>query len=163
MIESVQLLHNMSTPPKSVVQYTGLDGATTTVHRGGGGSSPRHNVYGNFVTFCLPRDIFGRAAHSILKTIGVEPGPTPEKILLALIERRARELPVPDACVVRPPLLHHPRPWPDTLAALAIITKSSTNVWLRSKTPRLSAVNGRAAVSLLIPPACAARIEELSK
>ena len=167
MIEPLQLLHNMSTPSKSVVKYTGLSEAATSA-----GSSSKGNidgcltqdgVYGAFVLFRLAQDLRRRAPGTILKLLGIDPGPAPEKTLTGLIDQRARELALPDACVVVPAKQNHPCPWPDPLSALAIITKSSSSVWLRSKTPRLSAIKKRSVVSLLIPPAHAAQIEELSK
>ena len=167
MIEPAQLLHNMSSPPKSVVKYTGLSGAATTAGPGGTGVCGvrffHNDVYGAFVAFRLTPDLRRRAPETILKHLGIDPGPAPEITLAGLIDQRARELALPDACVVVPSKQDHPSPWPDTLAALAIITKSSGSVWLRSKTPRLTAMKKRSVVSLLIPPACAHRIEELSK
>ena len=167
MIEPVQLLHNMSTPPKSVVKYTGLsDDATPAGPDGIGVGSSRFThdgVFGAFVAFRLASDLCRRVPATILKHLGIDPGQAPEKTLVGLIDRRAGELALPDACVVVPAKQDHPCPWPDPLATLAIITKSSGSVWLRGKTPRLSAIKKRSVVSLLIPPACAARIEELSK
>jgi len=167
MIEPVQLLHNMSTPPKSVVKYTGLSEAATTTGPGGTGVCgvrfSSDGIFGAFVTFRLTHSLRRRAPATILKHLGIELGQAPEKKLVRLINRRARELALPDACVVVPAKQDHPCPWPDPLATLAIITKSSGNVWLRGKTPRLSAIKKRSVVSLLIPPACAAGIEELSK
>ena len=167
MIEAAQLLHNMSSPPKSVVKYTGLPWAATTAGPGGSGVCGvrfAHNgVYGALIAFRLAPDLRRRAPGTILKYLGIDPGPKPEKTLAGLIDQRARELALPDACVVVPAKQDHPCPWPDPLATLAIITKSSGSVWLRGKTPRLSAIKKRSVVSLLIPPACAAGIEELSK
>ena len=167
MIEPAQLLHNMSSPPKSVVKYSGLsDGAANAGTAGigvGDGLIMHNGVFGAFVAFRLAPDLRRRAPGTILKHLGIAPGPAPEKTLAGLIDQRARELALPDACVVVPSKQDHPSPWPDTLAALAIITKSSGSVWLRSKTPRLTAMKKRSVVSLLIPPACAHRIEELSK
>ena len=167
MIEPVQLLHNMSSPPKSVVKYTGLSCGTSTTETGGmgvaGDNRTGSGVFGVYVGFRLARDLRRRAPGTILKHLGIDPGPAPEKKLARLIDQRARELALPDACVVVPEKQDHPCPWPDSLAALAVITKSSGTVWLRSKTPRLTAIQTRSAVSLLIPPACAHRIEELSE
>ena len=167
MIEPVQLLHNMSTPPKSVVKYTGLSEAATTTGPGGSGVCgvrfSHDSIFGTFVTFRLTHSLRRRAPGTILKHLGIDPGQAPEKTLVGLIDRRAGELALPDACVVVPAKQNHPCPWPDPLATLAIITKSAGSVWLRGKTPRLSAIKKRSVVSLLIPPACAARIEELSK
>jgi hypothetical protein len=167
MIEPLQLLHNMSSPPKSVVKYTGLTGAATTNGPGGTGVCGvrfAHNgVYGAFVAFRLAPDLRRRTPKTILKYLDIDPCPEPEKTLAGLIDQRARELALPDACVVVPAKQSHPCPWPDPLAALAVITKSSGSVWLRSKTPRLTAIKKRSVVTLLIPPSYAVLIEELSK
>jgi len=167
MIEPAQLLHNMSSPPKSVVKYSGLSyGAANAGADGigvGGGRITHDGVFGAFVAFRLAPDLRRRVPETILKHLGIDPGPVPGKTLVGLIDQRARELALPDACVVVPAKQDYPSPWPDPLAALAIITKSSGSVWLRSKTPRLTAIKKRSVVSLLIPPGYAAKIEELSK
>lgn len=153
MNEPAQTLHNMSTPPKSVVKYTGLSGARV-IHDG---------VYGQIFAFRLAEELFQRTPTRILKNLGIEPGPEPEKTLADLIEKRAGELSLPDACVVVQTKLNQPCPWSDPLAVLAIITKSSRSVWLRSKAPRLSAIEKRSVVSLLIPPIYVPRMKEPSK
>ncbi len=167
MIEPVQLLHNMSAPPKSVVKYKGLSrGAATAGADGvrvGGGHFKHDGVFGVFVAFRLPEFMRRLDPGSILNHLGVENGADPEETLLGLIKIRSRQLALPGACVVVPTKRSHPRPWPDPLAALAIITKSSASIWLRSKTPRLSAIRKSCATSLLVPPNFAAGIEELSK
>jgi hypothetical protein len=167
MIETSQLLHNMSAPPKSVVKYSGLSNTATTAGPGGTGVCgvrfAHDGVVGAFITFRLPEIFRQRQPRTILKHLGLEPGPAPEKALLGLIGERANELALPDACVIVPTKQGHPCPWPDPLAALAVITKSSANIWLRSKTPRLSALRNKSAISLLVPPGFADQIEELSK
>ena len=167
MIDNASLLHNMSAPPKSVIKYTGLAGLATK--RGFGGSGvgtlkfAPENVYGSFIAFRLPKGMRVRSAALILERLGKEAGPDAEETLLELIERRVMELPLPDGCVVKLCERSHTSPWPDPLAALAIITKSSTNVWLRGKAPRLSLLGNRSSVSLLLPPAVAARLQEASQ
>ena len=167
MIEPVQLLHNMSTPPKSVVKYTGLscDAATARADgiRVGVDRFTHDGVFGVFVAFRMPDFMRRLDPRSILKHLGVDYGAEPEETLLSLIKIRSRQLALPGACVVVPTKRNHPCPWPDPLAALAIITKSSASIWLRSKTPRLSAIRKSCAISLLVPPNFAAGIEELSK
>ena len=167
MIEPAQLLHNMSSPPKSVVKYSGLSDGTANAGTDGIGVGDgriiHDGVFGAFVAFRLAPDLRHRPPRAFLKHLGIAPGSAPEKTLAGLIDQRARELALPDACVVVPSKQDHPSPWPDTLAALAVITKSSGSVWLRSKTPRLSALKKSSVVSLLVPPVYAAGIEELSK
>ncbi len=166
MMEAGQLLHNMSAPPRSVVKYNGLSTEALTTGFGSsektGGPCSDHDVFGCFITFRLPVNLRRCGAKTILKRLDMELGSTPEVTLLHLIEARAKELRLPDACVVVPTKIDHPCPWTDPLAILAVITKSSANIWLRSKTPRLSVLRKVSAISLLVPPIFADQIEELS-
>jgi hypothetical protein len=81
----------------------------------------------------------------------------PEQEILRLINERAKQLPLPDGVAVVSADLCHEQIWDDVLAALAVLTKSSGAVWLRSKSPRLSALSGRFQVSLLVPFTCTAK------
>jgi hypothetical protein len=160
------LLHNMSAPPKSVIKYAGLSGLVNYDFNGGGRghlTNDHEIVFGNFVAFRLPEEMRVRSASSILNLLGHEAGRKAEKTLIDLIERRAMEFKLPDGCLVRPWEQSHRSPWPDPLAALAILTKSSANVWLRGKTPSLSSLAKRKSVSLLLPPAFAARVPETAR
>ena len=163
MIETVQLLHNMSTPPKSVVKYSGLqrDAKATHVQDTGVGwlAASNNGAFGTFITFRLPENLRRCGAKTILERLGVEPSSEPENVLFDLIEKRAKELVLPDACVVIPTKVDRPCPWPDPLSILAVITKSSASIWLRSKTPRLSVLRKTRATSLLVPPSFADQIE----
>ncbi len=165
MSETTPLLHNMSAPPKSVVAYAGLGREAksyvpkNTDMRPGGHRS--HGVFGTFITFRLPQTLRYCEPEEIPKLFNLETIGRPVTALLKLIDKRAKELLLPDACVVVPANPVHFRPWPDPLAAIAVITKSSNNVWLRHKTPLFSKLRKRDAVSLLVPPAFAKRIEEL--
>lgn len=164
MIEPAQLLHNMSAPPKSVVSYTGLLNAGRAAGPGGSSGSAAHDgAFGTFITFRLPEALRRRGPETILKHLGMAPGAAPGKTLLGLIEARAKELALPDACVITPSRHGYPCPWPDPLAALAIITKSSASIWLRSKTPRLSTIQKTSTISLLVPPVFADQMETLSQ
>jgi hypothetical protein len=75
-----------------------------------------------------------------------------------LIDERAAALPLPDGCAAIPPRVEHRILWWDPLSALAVLAKCSAHVWLRAKTPSLAAAIARREVSLLIPPAFAARL-----
>ena len=164
MIEPTRLLHNMSAPSRSVVSYTGLSNAERAAGRGGRGGRVAHDgVFGKFISFRLPDALRRRGPGSILKHLGMAPGAAPGKTLLGLIEARAQELALPDACVIVPSRGDYPCPWPDPLAALAVITKSSASIWLRSKSPRLSTVQKTSAISLLVPPLFADQIRILSE
>lgn len=154
------LLHNMSAPPKTLVTWQGLGGL---VGQGAGRTSaayPTAHVHGRAIRFTLPDDCATLAPAALLERIGMSAGKSAVASLTALIEKRAAGLPLPDGCVVVPPQLTDARPLPDLLSALAVITKSSEAVWLRSKTPTLSVLRRRRSVTLLLPPQFANLIEE---
>jgi len=165
MTETASMLHNMSTPPKSVVAYAGLKSEAKSKRA----ARPNQNEFvddgrgsfGTFITFKLKTTLAQYEPAAILRYLKTGDVGEPNKALLDLIESRANELPLPDACVVVPTNLTYQAPWPDPLAALAIITKSSKTVWLRHKSPRISALRSKVAVSLLVPPAFAKAIEGL--
>ena len=163
MSDRASLLHNMSTPPRSVITYDGLSDLTSRSKFGVAGLCGHPKVFGRFVAFRLSKSLRVRSAKLILRHLGKEAGPNAEETLLGLIELRASELPLPDGCVAKPCEESHPCPWPDELAALAIITKSSANVWLREKLPSLSSLQDRGAVSLLLPPNFEVQVPEVSK
>jgi hypothetical protein len=163
MSDHSALLHNMSAPPRTVIKYAGLSGLATKV--GPGGAGTKHvdgHVFGSFVAFRLPTGMRVRSAALLLERLGKEVGTDAEETLHGLIERRAMELALPDGCLVKPCERSHPSPWPDPLAALAIITKSSANIWLRGKVPSLSSLAKRSSVSLLLPPTLVDLIPEAS-
>jgi hypothetical protein len=163
MTEQGQLLHNMSAPPKSVVKYGGLLAASPEDGVDRPAVHPDVGVFGEIISVWLPQTMCGGSPRTILKGLDLESGTNPEQTLLDLIEQRTKELALPDACLVLPTVWSGQRPWPDTLAALAIITKCSSRVWLRSKTPRLSAIRKTFSASLLVPPAYGNRIRETYK
>ena len=159
MSEAVPLLHNMSAPPRSVVKYAGLAAEAPNRRKTGLG-----DVFGTAVAFHLPPGLWRMGAKALLDVIGEGGGEgNPEGRLLRFIEARARDLPIPDGAVVIPTRPDHLAPWPDALAAIAVITKSSDNIWLRGKFPRLSVLRNRRKVSLLIPPAFATKLEETTR
>jgi hypothetical protein len=77
-----------------------------------------------------------------------------------LINRRAAELPLPDGCAVIKTEPKQELLWGDLLSALAVLSKSTDTVWLRSKSPSLSWALQRSSISLLIPPAFMDRLLE---
>src|SRR5450631_2283906 len=103
----------------------------------------------------------------ILSLIGVKPrslnGKDPRKHVIALIEECALKLPLPEGCVVIPVRPTHQVLWTDVLTTLAILTKSTATVWLRSKTPSISSIANRIAVSLLVPPGFASHLPEVGR
>ncbi|MSP46894.1 MAG: hypothetical protein EXQ83_13855 [Xanthobacteraceae bacterium] len=154
MFESTALLHNMSAPPKSVVKYAGL-----ADFAGGAGSNPdRNGVFGRPVRFVLPAGTSRVGAPGILRLLGIKPGRYPGQQLCALIDERARELPLPDGCAVVPFASGHRIIWADILSTLAVLTKCSDAIWLRTKSPAIQAGLHRRGVSLLVPPLFVARL-----
>ena len=150
------------------MQYSGLTRVTKVSVSGGAGTGRardrRNGEFGTAVTFKLPKSVRSVSARHLLGVCAPdEKTKEPEKALLHLIEERARELPLPDGAVVIPPKEQHEEPWADVLSALAVLTKSSGAVWLRTKTPRLSVLKGRRQVSLLVPPSFAARLMETTR
>lgn len=154
------LLHNMSAPPKSVVRYSGLSGLAEQTGPGGSGvTSLRYrNVtqHGVCVRFEWAAHLNVLSPSSILASLGFAGLDTcadsASRRLIQLINQRASELPLPEGCAVIKSLPSHEIRWPDPLAALAVLTKSTDTVWLRTKTPTLSKLAGARCISLLIPP-----------
>lgn len=166
MCDSGALLHNMSAPPKSVVKYSGLADLEILIDRDGArvtGKGARHNgVFGTPVRFALPAALAGKSPADILRHLGIEAQPDPERQLCALIDARANELPLPEGCAVIAPLEAHRLIWADALSALAILAKSSDAIWLRAKTPALNAALARTQVTLLVPPQFSDRLPKES-
>ena len=67
---------------------------------------------------------------------------------------------MPDGAVVIPVKEHHFKINTDLLSVLAVLTKCSASVWLRAKSPRLSALKTLREVSLLIPSSFTQNLEE---
>ena len=162
MRDSGALLHTMSAPPKSVVKYSGLADLATVRSPGGSGVTgigfKGNGVFGTPVRFALPADLAGKSPADILRHLGAEAQPDPERQLCALINARANELPLPEGCAVIAALGSHRLIWADALSALAILAKSSDAIWLRAKTPALNAALTRTQVTLLVPPLFAHRL-----
>ena len=162
MSERCALLHNMSAPPKSVMTYEGLSGLVQQVGPGGAGVASLTvapvRIGGQPVRFELPEGFPRQSPRAILARLGRASGRGAEATLLALIEARARELPLPDACVVLPPRPIDPVLWTDLLTTLAVLSKCSSAVWLRDKQPSIATGIARQRVSLLVPPSCVDRL-----
>lgn len=154
------LLHNMSTPPKSVVKFEGLSNLVTHIIPGGSGvTAGRYHgqrFFGTPVRFELPAEWHRLSEAAILRQLD----PTARRCspsvretrLAALIEQRAATLPLPGGCVVIPAQPAHAMLWDDALTALAVLAKCTDTVWLRDKTPSLASARERGSVSLLVPP-----------
>lgn len=117
-------------------------------------------LFGVPVRFELPAILDGLDEAEVLRRLGAGRGPHALERLALMIDTRAAELPLPDGCAVIPAEDHHRMPWPDALAALAILTRCSKHVWLRARHPSLMAALEVRKVSLLLPPAFAAALPE---
>ena len=151
MTDATPLLHNMSVPSRSIVRYDGLGGpaAADILQTGGAGS---------VIAFRAPPWTTPPTVRELLQIVRVAPTSDPEAQLAELIEHRASELPLPDGTLLVPHRPTHTCLWPDLASFLAIVTKSTGRVWLRSKQPSLSRIVDCRAVSMLIPAALAHRI-----
>ena len=182
MRDAINLLHNMSAPPKSVLRYEGLAGLASQSGPGASGATQlrytAEDFFGTPVRFAfdhawaklsaveilnyLQVDVAASAA--VTSQTGVEPSAEQLKALNAartnaamrqlnaLINERAQALPLPEGCAVIVPRPEHQVLFGDLLSTLAIFSKCTESVWLRSKTPSLIAARGYNEVSLLIPP-----------
>jgi len=154
-----QLLHNMSTPPKTVVKYAGLEGLAKQSGPGGSGVTglkyTNPVINGLAVRFVLPTEFIGLDLEKILRLLKIDLSYqflTAESQLVSLINHRADELPLPEGCAVMAAHDSHGVIWPDVLSALSILTKCTDSIWLRSKTPSLASIKGKPSLSLLVPP-----------
>ena len=182
MREALGLLHNMSAPPKSVLRYEGLAGLASQSGPGGSGVTQLRytakQLFGTPVRFAFDHAWTKLSSVEILNYLqvevvtslpansqaGVEPSVEQLKALNtaraqaatrqlnALINQRAQAMPLPEGCAVIVPRPEHTVLFADLLSTLAIFSKCTESVWLRSKTPSLIAARGYKEVSLLIPP-----------
>jgi hypothetical protein len=160
MIEGSAILRNMSTPSRTTIRYSGLANLVRRrAHGSVSESEPAHcqNYFGSSrpVLFRLPRRERSTNPKKLLTAIAPDAvTKNPEQEIIRLIEERADQLPLPDGVAVVSTRPGHEQIWDDVLAALAVLTKSSGAVWLRSKAPRLSVLSGRSQISLLVPFSC---------
>ena len=165
-----QLLHNMSAPPKTVVKYAGLEGLAKQSGPGGSGVTglkyTNPVINGLAVRFVLPTEFIGQDPEKILRLLKIDQSDqfsTAESQLVALINHRADELPLPEGCAVMAVNDSHGVIWPDALSALAILTKCTDSIWLRSKTPSLVSIKGKPSLSLLVPPLFTNQLPKVKK
>ena len=165
-----QLLHNMSAPPKTVVKYAGLEGLAKQSGPGGSGVTglkyTNPVVNGLPVRFVLPIGFIDQDPEKILRLLKIDRSDqfsTAESQLVDLINHRADELPLPEGCAVMAAHDSHGVIWPDALSALAILTKCTDSIWLRSKTPSIASVKGKPSLSLLVPPLFTNQLPKVKK
>ncbi len=144
-------LHNMSAPPKSVVQYGGL----SAMHH-----LPQAPVVAGLQASAMPpmalrfelaSDCSTDSPSQLLRNLGITPKRAAQAQLNALIDARAAELPLPPGCAVIASQPVHRVIWSDLLSVLAVLAKCSDTLWLRDKSPSLSSALNRRRVSLLVP------------
>ncbi len=167
MREVLGLLHNMSAPPKSVLRYEGLAGLASQSGPGGSGVTQLRytakQLFGTPVRFAFDLAWTKLSAVEILNYLQVEVelsakanstarAQAATRQLNTLINQRAQAMPLPEGCAVIVPRSEHAVLFADLLSTLAIFSKCTESVWLRSKTPSLIAARGYKEVSLLIPP-----------
>ena len=160
----------MSAPPKTVVKYAGLEGLAKQSGPGGSGVTglkyTNPVINGLAVRFVLPTEFIGQDPEKILRLLKIDQSDqfsTAESQLVALINHRADELPLPEGCAVMAVNDSHGVIWPDALSALAILTKCTDSIWLRSKTPSLASIKGKPSLSLLVPPLFTNRLPKVKK
>jgi len=168
--DTKQLLHNMSAPPKTVVKYVGLEGLAKQSGPGGSGVTglkyTNRVVNGLPVRFVLPPQFSEQDSEKILLLLKIEltdQFPSTDSQLIAMINQRADQLQLPEGCAVMAPHDSHGVIWSDALSALAILTKCTDTIWLRSKTPSLASVKGKSSLSLLVPPLFIKQLPKVKK
>ena len=157
--DTSQLLHNMSAPPKTVVKYSGLEGLSKQTGPGGSGVTSlkymNPKVVGQVVRFLISDEYFKQEPEKILELLRItydSKSISAAEQLTALINQRAKELPLPEGCAVIKTHVSQPEIWTDALSVLAILTKCTDTIWLRSKSPSLVSARTKRTVSLLVPP-----------
>jgi len=160
----------MSAPPKTVVKYAGLEGLAKQSGPGGSGVTglkyTNPVINGLAVRFVLPTEFIGQDPEKILRLLKIDRSDqfsAAESQLVALINHRADELPLPEGCAVMAVNDSHGVIWPDALSALAILTKCTDSIWLRSKTPSLASIKGKPSLSLLVPPLFTNQLPKVKK
>jgi len=158
-VDTSSLLHNMSAPPKTVVKYSGLAGLSKQTGPGGSGVTSlkymNPQVVGQVVRFLIPEKYFQQEPEKILELLRItydSKSISAAEHLTALINQRAKELPLPEGCAVIKTHVSQPEIWTDALSVLAILTKCTDTIWLRSKSPSLVSAKTKRTVSLLVPP-----------
>jgi hypothetical protein len=149
----------MSAPPKTVVKYSGLEGLIKQTGPGGSGVTGlkymNPKVFGQVVRFLIPEEYFQQEPEKILELLRItydSKSISASEQLTALINQRAKELPLPEGCAVIKTHVSQPEIWTDALSVLAILTKCTDTIWLRSKSPSLVSGRTKRTVSLLVPP-----------
>lgn len=142
------LLHNMSAPPKSVVQYKGLATLASTHSASSSNTTDSGAVV---LRFELPANFTDCDSSEVLRRLGVTPGRSAPAQLSALLDARVKTLALPPGCAVVAVHARHRVIWSDPLSVLAVLSKCSDTLWLRDKSPSLISAFKRRKASLLVP------------
>jgi hypothetical protein len=133
------LLHNMSAPPRTVIDHPGGD----------------RRVIAHGVVFALPLADPPPLAADLLSRLDGRPCTLPTAEAEAELRRRLRahvpKLPLPPAAVVTSRTVPGDEECRDLLSTLAVLARSSDHVYLRDKEPNLAALRPGRRVVLLVP------------
>lgn len=169
-LDKSSLLHNMSAPPKTVVKYSGLESVAKQSGPSGSGVTGlkymNPKVFGLAVRFLIPEKFFDQDPEKILALLRITYDSkyhSATEQLTALINERAKELPLPEGCAVIKTHISQAEIWTDALSVLAILTKCTDTIWIRSKSPSLVTARTKRTVSLLIPPSFIHQLPKVKK
>jgi hypothetical protein len=146
MTDATHVLRNMSTPPTSVAAYRGLVSLTRREGASGGA------VTGRIIAFRAPAWNEVPTPAELVRMLNQTPDHDPSAVLASLIDCRAADLPLPDATLIVEHQSAHLCVWPDLLSFLAVATKSTAHVWMRSKRPVVSRLTKCRSISMVVPP-----------
>jgi len=153
--EAPHVLHNMSAPPRTTIRYEGLSGNVKEAGPGGSGVCSRGYqgtpLRGRIVQLQLPDNWDSSDPSALLTALGVAVLGDAQSQLLALVIATARDLPLPDICVVLPVDKTTVPLWGTPLMALTVLSQCSDVMWLRAKSPVFSQAITRRQVRLLVP------------
>ena len=149
------MLHNMSAPPRTTIRYEGLSGNVKESGPGGSGVCSRGYqgtpLRGRIVQLQLPDNWDSSDPSALLTALGVAVLGDAQSQLLTLVLATARDLPLPDICVVLPVDKTTVQLWGTPLMALTVLSQCSDVMWLRAKSPVFAQAITRRQVRLLVP------------
>jgi hypothetical protein len=157
MLYNTSMRRHLGAPSNNHVNNNGLQTVVAGGKSGGGEILyGGQRFFGTPMRFQLDEEWRRLQPRVMLTRLGVKPerspGIDPIQQLVLLINKRADELPLPDGCLAITSQQYHPIFWSDPLTALAILSKSSDTLWLRSKSPSLLAAAYYLSRTLIVPP-----------
>src|SRR5262249_26802707 len=138
---SRRVLHNMSAPPRTVIDH----------------APGRGRTFGSGMVFSLSKSLTASMPAGWLALLDGAPCALPPREAEAELRRRlhepARSLPLPAAALVIPEAISDDWKNDDLLSILTVLSKSSDHVYLRDKEPNLASLKpGRRVVLLVASP-----------